>query len=165
MPLWSTQPTRNPSMHPTCVALSAQIQEINHQHPGIKTWKECNNTNTALKNQLISAIYEQVIKSLYNCNAGYATSTTWYILDFVLKTNYGNITPAEVLLANTERLTELYNPAEPTTQQNQLKLFSHALKMSLSTQMQPTLHSLMNRSLILEYVLFSILKISSSTSV
>lgn len=94
----------NPGIHPHIPpgSTAAQIQEINCQHQaGVKTWKECNNTDTGLKNLLIQAIDDQYIKSLHNRNIGYVTSTTWHILNFPY-INYGNITPAE-LLANTER--------------------------------------------------------------
>lgn len=104
----------NPGIHPHVPpnSTAAQIQEINRQHQAdMKTWKECNNTDIALKNQLIASVDDQYIKSLHNRNTGYVTSTTWTILDF-LYTNYGNITPAE-LLANSEKLKEPYNPSEP----------------------------------------------------
>jgi hypothetical protein len=141
----------NPGIHPHIPpgSTAAQIQEINRQHQAdVKTWKECNNTDTALKNQLIQAVDEQYIKSLHNRNTGYVTSTTWHILDF-LYTNYGNITPAE-LLANTEKLQEPYNPSEPI--ESLFTRFEDAMEYADAANRPFT------EVQILEYALLSILK-------
>jgi hypothetical protein len=69
-------------LHPNIPAGStaAQIGELTRQHQaGIKIWTKCQNTDTALKNLLISTVDEQFIKSLHNRNTGYVTSTTWDI--------------------------------------------------------------------------------------
>jgi hypothetical protein len=144
-------PPANPGIHPHIPPgfTAAQIQEINRQHQaGVKTWKEYNNTDTALKNLLIQAIDDQFIKSLHNRNTGYVTSTTWHILDF-LYTNYDNITPAE-LLANTERLQEPYNPSEPIE-----SLFTH---FEDAREYADAAYRPFTDKQILEYALLAILK-------
>jgi hypothetical protein len=141
----------NPGIHPTIPTgtTSAQISQITRQHQAdTKTWKECLNTDTALKNLLISTIDEQFIKSLHNRNTGYVTSTTWDILEF-LYTNYGNITPAD-LLANTEKLKEPYNPAEPI--ENLFTRFEDTMEYADAANRPFTTEQ------ILEYALLCILK-------
>jgi hypothetical protein len=141
----------NPGIHPTIPPRStaAQLAEIACQHQAdTKTWIECQNTDTALKNILISSIDEQFIKSLHNRNTGFVTSTTWQILEF-LYTNYGNITPAQ-LLENTNKLTEPYNPSKPI--ENLYATFEDAMEFAEAANRPYTSEQ------ILEYALLAILK-------
>mmetsp|Transcript_6798 Transcript_6798/g.12794 ORF Transcript_6798/g.12794 Transcript_6798/m.12794 type:complete len:345 (-) Transcript_6798:984-2018(-) len=141
----------NPGIHPNIPAgaTAAQIGEITRQHQAdVKIWTECQNTDTALKNLLISSVDEQFIKSLHNRNTGYVTSSTWDILNFLYR-NYGNITPAQ-LLENTAKLTEPYNPAEPI--ENLYTRFDDAMEFAAAANRPYTSEQ------ILEYALLAILK-------
>jgi hypothetical protein len=58
----------DPGVHPTkqAGATAAQIAEITRQHNAdTKTWTECLNTDTALKNQIIATFEPKYLRSLH----------------------------------------------------------------------------------------------------
>jgi hypothetical protein len=98
-------------VHPTG-ATGAQIAQITRQHNAdTKTWTECLNTDTALKNQIIATFEEKYLRSLHNKYTGYANTTAMEMLEQLYQ-KYGKISAAD-LFANEEKLHLPYNPAEP----------------------------------------------------
>jgi hypothetical protein len=88
----------DPGVHPIqpAGATAAQIAEVTRQHNAdTKTWTECLNTDTALKNQIIATFEPKYLRSLHNKYTGYTNTTAMKMLDHLYE-KYGKITAADL---------------------------------------------------------------------
>ena len=84
-----------PGQHPNVPAgtSAANTSTIVRRHTeDLRQWRECKNVNTALKNQLLSALDDIYIRALKDRHVGYMNQSIRAILQHLFD-NYGNITP------------------------------------------------------------------------
>lgn len=104
----------NPGAQPVIPALATQhvIAATEREHKeALRIWRQYNNTDKALKQQLLAAIGEMYYKTLCHRTTGYATIATRKILDHLYST-YGKITPAD-LADNDAKLKSPFDPSLP----------------------------------------------------
>ena len=86
-----------PGQHPNIPAGTspANTSTIIRRHTeDLRQWREFKNVNTALKNQLLSALDDIYIRALKDSHVGYMNQSIRTILQHLFD-NYGNITPLE----------------------------------------------------------------------
>ena len=84
-----------PGQHPNVPAgtSAANTSTIVRRHTeDLRQWREFKNVNTALKNQLLSALDDIYIRALKDRHVGYMNQSIRAILQHLFD-NYGNITP------------------------------------------------------------------------
>jgi hypothetical protein len=86
-------------------------QTVRDHEENLRIWRQYNNVNAALKQQLISAISNIYIRTLQDRHTGFANVSTRELIEHLLRT-YGNITPTD-LAENDLRFKAAYDPAEP----------------------------------------------------
>lgn len=104
----------NPGPQPVIPANATHhiISATKREHKeALLVWAQYNNTDKALKQQLLAAFKEMYYKALCHRKTGYATVSTLQILTHLYRT-YGKISPAD-LLDNLNKLNAPYNPALP----------------------------------------------------
>jgi hypothetical protein len=97
---------------PRNLRLSAQINELVRQHANeLRIFQETTRTDQALKQQLLNAFDDMYTKSLSNRHTGFATITTFDIIQHLYQT-YGMISQVNIK-DNTARMNEPYDPTTP----------------------------------------------------
>jgi hypothetical protein len=108
-------PPNNPgptAVIPRNLRLSAQINELVRQHANdLRIFHEYTRTDQALKQQLLGAFDEMYTKSLSNRHTGFATISTYDIIQHLYQT-YGMISQVNIK-DNTTRMNEPYDPTLP----------------------------------------------------
>jgi hypothetical protein len=93
-------------------ALKAQIQGIIRDHrESLRLWREYNNFDAVLKQQLIQTIDSLHIWTLQHPHTGFANVATCQLIQHLL-TMYGNITPTDIA-HNGSKIKTAYEPAKP----------------------------------------------------
>ena len=103
-----------PGQHPNVPAgtNAANISTIVRRHTeDLRQWREFKNVNTALKNQLLSAIDDIYIRALKHRHVGYMNQSIRAILQHLFD-NYSNITPLE-LEDNDTKMRATWDPNSP----------------------------------------------------
>ena len=103
-----------PGQHPNVPAgtSAANTSTIVRRHTeDLRQWREFKNVNTALKNQLLSALDDIYICALKDCHVGYMNQSIRAILQHLFD-NYGNITPLE-LEDNDTKMRATWDPNSP----------------------------------------------------
>ena len=103
-----------PGQHPqvpagTSAANTSTI--VRHHTEDLHQWREFQNVNTALKNQLLSALDDIYIRALKDRHVGYMNQSIRAILQHLFD-NYGNITPLE-LEDNDTKMCATWDPNSP----------------------------------------------------
>ena len=89
-----------------------QISERVREHEAqLKIWKQYNQVEQALKQQLISVFDDIYLTSISNRHTGFASLSLLQMLQFLYDT-YGDITPSE-LEDNDDRMRLPYDPTQP----------------------------------------------------
>ena len=103
-----------PGQHPNVPAgtSAANTSTIVRRHTeDLRQWREFKNVNTALKNQLLSALDDIYIRALKDRHVGYMNQSIRAILQHLFD-NYGNITPLE-LKDNDTKMRATWDPNSP----------------------------------------------------
>ena len=103
-----------PGQHPNVPAgtSAANTSTIVRRHTeDLRQWHEFKNVNTALKNQLLSALDDIYIRALKDRHVGYMNQSIRAILQHLFD-NYGNITPLE-LEDNDTKMRATWDPNSP----------------------------------------------------
>ena len=103
-----------PGQHPNVPAgtSAANTSTIVRRHTeDLRQWREFKNVNTALKNQLLSALDDIYIRALKDRHVGYMNQSIRAILQHLFD-NYGNITPLE-LEDNDTKMRATWDPNSP----------------------------------------------------
>ena len=103
-----------PDQHPNVPAGTSAANTstiIRHHTEDLRQWREFKNVNTALKNQLLSAIDDIYIRALKDRHVGYMNQSIRAILQHLFD-NYGNITPLE-LEDNDTKMRATWDPNSP----------------------------------------------------
>ena len=103
-----------PGQHPNVPAgtSAANTSTIVRRHTeDLRQWREFKNVNTALKNQLLSALDDIYIRALKDRHVGYMNQSIRAILQHLFD-NYGNITPLE-LEDNDTKMRAPWDPNSP----------------------------------------------------
>ena len=103
-----------PGQHPNVPAgtSAANTSTIVRRHTeDLRQWREFKNVNTALKNQLLSALDDIYIRALKDHHVGYMNQSIRAILQHLFD-NYGNITPLE-LEDNDTKMRATWDPNSP----------------------------------------------------
>ena len=103
-----------PGQHPNVPASTsaANTSTIVRRHTeDLRQWREFKNVNTALKNQLLSALNDIYIRALKDRHVGYMNQSIHAILQHLFD-NYGNITPLE-LEDNDTKMRATWDPNSP----------------------------------------------------
>ncbi len=107
---WDLNPGTTPVIPP--LATTAIIEQTVREHDkSLRIWRQYNNVNAALKQQLISRISNIYIRTLQDRHTGFANISTRKFIEQLLRT-YGNITPTD-LAENDIRFKTVYDPSEP----------------------------------------------------
>ena len=104
-----------PGQHPNVPAgtSAANTSTIVCRHTeDLRQWREFKNVNTALKNQLLSALDDIYIRALKDRHVGYMNQSIRAILQHLFD-NYGNITPLE-LEDNDTKMRATWDPNSPS---------------------------------------------------
>ena len=104
----------HPGQHPNVPAgtSAANTSTIVRRHTeDLHQWREFKNVNTALKNQLLSALDDIYIRTLKDRHVGYMNQSIHAILQHLFQ-NYGNITPLE-LEDNDTKMCATWDPNSP----------------------------------------------------
>jgi hypothetical protein len=107
-------PPANPGTTPVIPPLATAAiigQTVREHDESLRLWRQRNNVNAALKQQLISAISNIYIRTLQDRHTGFANVSTRELIEHLLRA-YGNITPTD-LAENDTRFKTAYDPSEP----------------------------------------------------
>ena len=102
-----------PGQHPNVPAgtSAANTSTIVHHHTeDLRQWREFKNVNTALKNQLLSALDDIYVRALKVHHVGYMNQSIRTILQHLFD-NYDNITPLEL----EDNDTKMYDTWDPNS--------------------------------------------------
>ena len=89
-------PGQHPNVSAGASAANTSTSTIVRRHTeDLRQWREFKNVNTALKNQLLSALDDIYIRALKDRHVGYMNQSIRSILQHLFD-NYGNITPLEL---------------------------------------------------------------------
>jgi hypothetical protein len=93
------------------VGTAVQIQGLIRDHKeSLRLWREYNNVDAALKQQIIRAVDQLYIRTLQHRHTGFANVTARQLIQHLL-TTYGNITPTDLAL-NDGKFRTAYDPAQ-----------------------------------------------------
>jgi hypothetical protein len=105
-----TNPGVTPTI-PTCTTnTDARIMICNHRE-ALRLWREYQNVDAALKQQLISAVSRIYLRTLQHRHTGFANVTTRQLIAHLLQA-YGNITPSDIATSD-QKFRSAYDPAQP----------------------------------------------------
>ncbi len=107
-------PPANPGTTPVIPPLDTAAiigQTVREHDESLRLWRQYNNVNAALKQQLINAINNICIQTLQDRHTGFANVSTCELIEHLLRA-YGNITPTD-LAENDTRFKTAYDPSEP----------------------------------------------------
>jgi hypothetical protein len=105
-------PPANPGTTPVIPPLATATiigQTVREHDESLRLWRQYNNVNAALKQQLIGSISNIYIRTLQNRHTGFANVSTREVIEDLLA--YGNITPTDT--ENDTRFKTAYDPSEP----------------------------------------------------
>ena len=103
-----------PGQHPNVPAGTSAANTstiVRHRTEDLRQWREFKNVNTALKNQLLSALDDIYIRALKDRHVGYMNQSICTILQHLFD-NYGNITPLK-LEDNDTKMRATWDPNSP----------------------------------------------------
>ena len=108
-------PPRNPGpvpVPPTPFMTAAQMELLRQTHQAdLASFHTCNNTDTALKNQLLTAVDDIYLAAIKQEHIGYTNRSCGDMLTHLFNT-YGTIT-STMLRTSAEKMRTPYNPAAP----------------------------------------------------
>jgi hypothetical protein len=105
-----TNPGPTPAIPPRTTVTETNNVIRNHREE-LRIWREYQNVDAALKQQLINAIAKIYLRTLQHRHTGFANVTTRQLISHLLQT-YGNITPSD-LATNDQKFRSAYDPAQP----------------------------------------------------
>jgi hypothetical protein len=108
-------PPLNPGAVPVVPgnASAAQVQTLFRAHKeNLRLWQLYNHVDAALKQQLVNGVHQMYIRTLENRHTGFANVTTRQLIDHLLNTTYGNLTPTD-LATNDSLFRQAYDPSQP----------------------------------------------------
>jgi hypothetical protein len=103
-----------PTPNLTGATVAQTTVRIRNHKEALRLWREYQNVDAALKQQIINAVEKLYIRTLQHRHTGFANVNTRQIISHLLQT-YGNITPTDIG-ANDRKFRTAYDPAQPIEQ-------------------------------------------------